>query len=165
MASVVLLVGLCVDNRKMLIPWMLAVSITTTLDLLVCCFFINDKETRCRNNNDFVLLSPNFLYKPKDSRQHNTVEEVSESTRTTSHINSNVGLNSGVVTDKTKGGDNILNYKLICFKTGDNNCTDVKNDISSQNRCLTQTNLHSNNSDNNTDPRDKVYGQQIYSTI
>ncbi|CAG2181309.1 unnamed protein product, partial [Oppiella nova] len=45
MASVVLLVGLCVDNRKMLIPWMVVVSITTGLDVILCCFLINDKET------------------------------------------------------------------------------------------------------------------------
>ncbi|CAG2167494.1 unnamed protein product [Oppiella nova] len=41
-SSIVLIIGLYSDNRKLLIPWILSVSLTTLLDLVICFHLINE---------------------------------------------------------------------------------------------------------------------------
>ncbi|XP_067141678.1 uncharacterized protein [Centruroides vittatus] len=43
-SSVLLLVGLCVDNRLMLLPWIFSVSITTLLDVILSFYFFTEIE-------------------------------------------------------------------------------------------------------------------------
>ncbi|XP_067132833.1 uncharacterized protein [Centruroides vittatus] len=42
LTSVLLLIGLCVDNRLMLLPWIVAVTMTTLLDIILAFYLIND---------------------------------------------------------------------------------------------------------------------------
>ncbi|XP_054724524.1 uncharacterized protein LOC129234534 [Uloborus diversus] len=42
LSSVLLLVGLCVDNRLLLLPWIASVSVATTLEFVASLYFIPD---------------------------------------------------------------------------------------------------------------------------
>ncbi|CAN8032849.1 unnamed protein product, partial [Ixodes persulcatus] len=41
-ASLVLIIGLCTDNRLLLLPWIACVSITTILDVALSFYFLAD---------------------------------------------------------------------------------------------------------------------------
>lgn len=43
-SSVLLLVGLCVDNRLMLLPWIFSLSITTLLDVILSFYFFSEMK-------------------------------------------------------------------------------------------------------------------------
>ncbi|KAF8784417.1 uncharacterized protein LOC129958669 [Argiope bruennichi] len=44
LTSVLLIVGLCTDNRVLLIPWIVSVSMTTILDVILSLYLITDSE-------------------------------------------------------------------------------------------------------------------------
>ncbi|GFQ68488.1 hypothetical protein TNCT_67971 [Trichonephila clavata] len=62
-ASVLLLVGLCVDSRMLLIPWMVLVLITTCVDLLISLYLLIEAFFNpflaILFGIDFVILSLN----------------------------------------------------------------------------------------------------------
>ncbi|XP_023221931.1 uncharacterized protein LOC111623549 [Centruroides sculpturatus] len=43
-SSVLLLVGLCADNRLMLLPWIVSISMTTVLDLVLSFYLISESQ-------------------------------------------------------------------------------------------------------------------------
>ncbi|GFQ71459.1 hypothetical protein TNCT_668551 [Trichonephila clavata] len=42
LTSVLLIVGLCTDNRVLLIPWIVSVSMTTILDIILSLYLVSD---------------------------------------------------------------------------------------------------------------------------